>query len=151
MDAYAEKKNRHQKEVNGFPMFFAFTNDQFNAGMKKLGLNQEDTDKIYKLGNTGGYYRRDDAENLHGMFERHRSEMQAAIEADKKGNGFIFQMFHYELANHEYVVTGDLTDTLNALGLTMEDVQNSKPLSNGLNKAITKVEKEYMNAKTKRR
>lgn len=35
---YVQMKERHQKEVNEFPMMWAFNNDQFAQGMKKLGL-----------------------------------------------------------------------------------------------------------------
>ena len=36
-------------------------------------------------------------------------------------------MFRYELSNHEYVYTRDLQDTLDALGLTIEEI-NKRPL-----------------------
>ena len=61
-------KNKHQKEVNEFPFFFAFSNNQFDEGMRKFGLDPKDTDKIYKLGSTGGFYLRTDADKLHEMF-----------------------------------------------------------------------------------
>ena len=56
-----------------------------------------------------------------------------------KGTGYIYQMFLYELANHEYGYTGDVTDTLDALGLTEDEIANSKPLLHGLNKAIKEI------------
>ena len=82
MNAYIEMKNRHQREVDGFPLAFAFNKEQFAEGMKKLGLSPNDTKKIYRLGNTGGYYRREDAESLNEMFFRHAEELQGAIDGD---------------------------------------------------------------------
>lgn len=135
MNAYRELKDKQQAEVNAFPMFFAFSQQQFDEGMKKLGLEPTDTDKIYKLGNTGGFYRKSDSEALHAMFERHEQEMKDAIAADKTGDGFIFDMFDYELANHEYGYTRDMTDALEALGLTLEDINADQRLVHGLQKA----------------
>jgi hypothetical protein len=42
-------------------MFFALSKEQFAEGMSKFGLTPDDKDKIYKLGNTGGFYLRTDA------------------------------------------------------------------------------------------
>ncbi|NYC95062.1 hypothetical protein DFN09_003049 [Clostridium acetobutylicum] len=61
---YIEMKRKHQKEVNNFPMFFAFSKEQFKEGMKKLGLEPSETNKIYKFGNTGGFYKRTDSAKL---------------------------------------------------------------------------------------
>ena len=136
MNTYQAMKKRHQEEVNAFPMAFAFNDKQFAEGMKKLGLNPEDTDKIYSLTGTGGFYRRTDAINFHAMLDRHHDELQAAIDSDLTGEGFIFDMFNYELANHEYSYTGDISSTLEALNLTEDEVNNNKRLRHGLNLAI---------------
>lgn len=55
-----------------------------------------------------------------------------AIAADKTGEGFIFDMFDYELSNHEYIITYDTADTIDALGLTMADIEKNKALAHGL-------------------
>lgn len=135
MNAYKALKDKHQKEVNEFPMFFAFSNEQFDEGMKKLGLDPKDTDKIYKLGSTGGFYRKSDSQALRDMFARHRKEQADAIAADKTGEGYIFDMFDYELANHEYGYTWDMEPALDALGLTIEDVRADERMKNALKKA----------------
>jgi len=135
MNEYLALKERHQKEVNNFPMMFAFSNKQFEEGMKELGLNPDETDKIYKFGMSGGFYRRDDSEKLKEMLDRHDQEMKEAIERDKTGDGFIYDMFSYELGNHEFVVTGDTEETLNALGLSYDDVNNDNRMIYALNKA----------------
>ena len=72
------------------------------------------------------------------MLDRHTEEMKRAIEEDTTGDGFIFDMFYYELANHEYSYTGDITDTLECLGLTEEEVNADERLLHGLNRAIRK-------------
>jgi hypothetical protein len=132
MNTYSELRQKQQKEVDDFPFFFAFSNKQFEEGMAEFGLEPNDTNKIYRLSDTGDYYLRSDTDRLCEMFERHIKEVQTQIDADTTGEGFIFEMFNYELANHEYVITYDITDTLNALGLELGDVQNDQRLKHGL-------------------
>ena len=131
MNTYKVLKEKRQQEVNSFPIAFAFSDQQFDEGMRKLGLNPTDTDKVYSIGG-GGFIRKTDSNALHEMFERHEREIQEAIAADITGEGFIFDMFNYELDNHEYVITYDVTDTLEALGLTVDDINNNPLLAKGL-------------------
>ena len=115
-------------------MVFAFSDKQFEEGMQKLGLTKKDTDKVYSFGG-GGFYKKTDAEALRNMFDKHEKEMQEAIDNDLTGDGFIFEMFDYELANHEYCITWDSEPTLQALGLTIEEVKASEKLLYSFNKA----------------
>ena len=131
-NSYLQLKEKHQQETNNFPMMFAFSDKQFEEGMQKLGLTATDTDKIYSLSGTGGFYKRTDAEALHKMFKNHEEEMKQSI---NNSEGFIFDMFNYELANHEYTYTGEVDQTLDALGLTIEEIHNNKKLLHGLQKA----------------
>jgi hypothetical protein len=135
-NSYSELKKRHQKDIDDFPMFFAFSNSQFADGMRKFGLQPDDTEAIYKFGDSGGFYRRTDAKSLWDLFNRHDVEMKAAIDADATGEGFIFDMFDYELCNHEYVYTHDVSDALDALGLKVDDIKASEKLKKGLKLAI---------------
>lgn len=135
MNAYRELKNKHKKEVNDFPMFFAFSEAQFAEGMLSLGLKPTETDKLYKLGSTGGFYRKSDSPKLKEMFDRHEKEFKEAIAADPTGDGFIYDMFDDELANHEYGYTRDCGPAFDALGLTVEEIRADKRLMHALNKA----------------
>jgi len=133
---YRELKERQQQEVHEFPFFFAFNDNQFIEGMKRFGLSVEDTDKIYKFGDTGGFYLRTDAARLREMSDRHEAERKAAIAADKRGNGYIYHMFRDELINHEFTWTDELEDTLDALGITLEEINDDPRLKRGLEKAM---------------
>lgn len=133
-NAYQVLKEKHQKEFNKFPFIFAFSNEQFAEGMKKLGLQPTDTDKIYSMG-VGCFYRKTDAKELKELMDRHDKEMKNAMDKDKTGEGFIYDMFSYELANHEYGYTYDLEPTLDALGLTFDEVNANDKLKHGLDKA----------------
>jgi hypothetical protein len=52
------------------------------------------------------------------------------------GEGFILEMFDYELSNHEFTYTGDTEDTIDALGLSQGDFDNNPALKAGLRLAI---------------
>ena len=133
-NAYVALKQRHQQESDAFPFMFAFSEEQFTKGMESLGLSPTDTDQIYSIG-MGGYIRKTDASAMNEMFARHARERQEAIDADKTGTGYIYDMFDYELANHEYEYTGDVSDTLDALGLTPEQVNADPRMVRALNRA----------------
>ena len=135
MNSYIAMKNRHQQEVNALPIKFAFSDKQFEEGMKELGLKPTDTDKVYGIvGN--GFYRKTDADLIHGTFKRHAQEREEAIAADKDGTGYLFQMVQYELRNHEYCITYDVEESLAALGYTYEQVEASPVLKAALKNAI---------------
>lgn len=134
-NTYLELKTKHQEEVNNFPMAFAFNMKQFEEAMQKLGLTINDTDKIYKIPGRG-LIRKTDSPKLKELLDRLNNETKAAIDNDKTGDGFIFEMFDYELANHEYCITGSVDETLDGLGITKEQVKKNPALLHGLNKAI---------------
>ena len=134
MNVYLELKNKHQKEINDFPFGFAFSETQFNEMMvERFGLAPEDTDKIYSIGG-GGYIRKSDSDAMHEMLERHAAEREVARTENK--DDYLYHMFNYELANHEYNYTGDLTDTLDALDLTLEEINANPQIDEALQRAI---------------
>lgn len=135
MNTYSELKTRHQKEFNSLPIFFAFSDKQFKEGMEKFGLPETETDKICSIPG-GGYMKKTDLGQLEEVLARHEKEMSDAIKNDKQGNKFIFDMFSYELSNHEFTFTNSTEDTLDALGLTQKDIDQSEALQNGLRLAI---------------
>jgi hypothetical protein len=142
MNIYKQLKDQQQQEINNFPMFFAFSNKQFSEGMKKLGLEPTETDKIYKIGGTGGFYKKEDSKKLHDMFDRHDKEMKEAMSSNDE---FLIYMFYYELNNHEYIITYEVEDTLNALGLTYEEIKNDNRLYRALKEAKRMILESYNN------
>ena len=131
MSKYTELKSKHQSEVDAFPLGFAFNDTQFNEMMARWGLKPTDIREILSIGG-GGYVRKDDAKAMHEMFDRHEAERKAAMQDDE----YLYQMFNYELANHEYGYTQDLTDTLEALGLTMDEINVDPRMADALKRAI---------------
>lgn len=145
MNTYAEMKERHQERINALPLKFAFGMKQFREMMESWGLTENDTDKIYKMGGTGGFYLREDSKLIFDTFAENEIELQAAIGNDIDGYEFIKGMFSYELANHEYCITYNLEPTLDALGLSIDDVNASPALLNGLKLA----KQEYLSEAAK--
>ena len=139
-ESYEKLKKKHQDEFNRFPFMFAFSNEQFCEGMQKWGLKPTDTDKIYSLGDTGGFYLKTDAPRLREMRDRHERERKEAIANDKTGDGYIFEMFDFELKNHEYGYTGSIDEAIDALGLTVDEINADGRLLHGLEKAMGKKE-----------
>ena len=134
-NVYLTLKQEQQTEINNFPMAFAFSKSQFEKEMARLGLAVDDTDKIIGIGG-GGFIRRTDREAFDEMLKRLDAEMTAAMSADPTGDGFLFDMFDYELSNHEYIVTLSVEDTLDALGLTPEQVEADPRMKYALDKAV---------------
>ena len=131
METYAELKIRQAKELNEFEgIFFAFNDGQFQEGMTKIGLPIEDTKQIFSLG-AGGYIRKDRSEAFHAMFERHAEEKETRRKEEK----FLFDSLVYELCNHEFCITSDPSDALNALGYNKEGI-NPRILKKAMDEAL---------------
>lgn len=130
---YLELKKKHEKEFNEFPMIFAFSKSQFKEGMEKLGLTEEDTDQIYSTGN-GGYYKKTDAQKLKELFDRHKKEREENLSNEE----YLYQMFLYELGNHEYCITYELDDTLEACDISHEMLEENSLMKDCLLRAKKK-------------
>lgn len=144
MKRYIDIKREQAKKFNEFPCFFAFNEEQFNKGMESLGLTPNDTDKIYRS-EGGMYYRKADSKTLKDLIDSFGVELKEAIENDATGETYIKDMFISELTNHEYCYTMDDTDSIEALGLTFEEIENSPSLKHGLYlaKKIARYEENY--------
>lgn len=97
---YLEYKEQEQKEFEALPIFFAFGIEQFRQKMEERGLTENDTDKIYRLGHTGGYYLRTDAPIIKEYFDRERTPLDELM----KDHDFAVSAFRYEMDNHEYAI-----------------------------------------------
>ena len=118
METYTEMKARHSKEFGEFEgVFFAFSNEQLAEGMAKLGLAPDDYKSIVSIG-AGGYLLKNKREAFHALFNRQAAERKEL----KKDESKLVEALVYELSNHEYCITGNPEDALNALGLTLESV-----------------------------
>ena len=128
---YLELRKKQDEEFNTFPKFFAFSDEQFKEGLKKLGVKKDEI--VYLAG--GGYIRKIDVKSYDEMNKRHIAEFKEAC----KDLNFATSMFYYELNNHEYSYTQDISETLLGLGLSETKVAQDPILSEALQKAIDKI------------
>lgn len=142
---YLELRNRQQKRFDDFCYkyaFFAFNRDQLLKGFKKLGITEEEAaDKLYSMGG-GGFYLREKAKEFHDIVSLGMKEREDAAADPETGDKYLFQMFYFELNNHEYSYTGEMEETLDSLGYTWEDVKSDQRLAEALYKASRQIMRE---------
>lgn len=137
METYVEMMKRHQEEFNNFPVAFAFDKEGVKEGLKKLGLTENDTNKVIEI-EAGGFIKKEDKQAYEDMFDNHYKEIQEAIKTDRTGENFIKEMFYEELKNYDYGYTGDLSNTLMYCGITINDINSNPNIRRGLELAIQK-------------
>ena len=96
---YQEYLKEEQRAVNELPLFFAFSNEQFKKAMEERGLTIDDTDKIYRFGDTGGFYLRSDSDKIKAYVNR-----EDKLSELMKDHKFAVSAFRYEMDNHEYCI-----------------------------------------------
>jgi hypothetical protein len=109
---YQEFSNKQQNEFNSLPIFFAFNNEQFNEGMKNLGLEPEQTDQIFSIAG-GGYIKKTDAPLLHNFNKKQATDKIEFFKDDKN----LLEALIYEMHNHEFCYDEDLTMIFDCLGM----------------------------------
>lgn len=130
MNRYEKWSKEWQDKINNFPMFFAFSEKQFEEGLAKLGVSPTAEKAIVSIG-AGGYIRKEDVDEFKNLFSNRKSALRKEMEDDK----FLYDAFLYELYNHEYGYTGDDTDAIEALGLDAESVYADERMLRILKKA----------------
>lgn len=137
METYKEMRDRQKEEVENFPFIFAFCKEQLDDEMDAIGILGR-YDLILYLGG-GCYIEKEDREEYILMNQRHRREFYENIEQDTTGMDFCCGMFEQELNNHEYVLTWDEDETIDALGLKPEDFRKYPQLKAGLDQAVKNI------------
>ena len=147
---YAELKERHQQMWNELPIKYAFGNLQFSKMIDSLGLSMDENaenyygKKLIPIG-LGGFIHKDDVDKISEFNETVIAEKKAAIEAaknnEKNGKGFLFEMFTTELFNHEYALTENLSEALQACGVTADEINSNPYMLKALKNACDYVRK----------
>ena len=133
---YLETKKKNEELMNKTfegTVFFAFSDKQFEEGMKKIGA--KDSSELYKLG-CGGFYKKTDSEKIHQMYVDMEANEAKALE--EGGEEYAYQMFACELADHEFDYTMEIEDTLDALAYEPEEIGKNPVLYAGLERALQK-------------
>ena len=136
MTKYEELKNLQEKEINNLPLHFAFGNKQLEEKANELGFKnvEELTKNVTGIG-AGGFVLNKDFNKVMETFKRQAEEIQKLIDLDDE---FLESAFEYELGNHEYIITYDITDTLRALSISYQEFSNSERMQKIMEKAKNK-------------
>lgn len=132
---YKEMSAAHQNQIDEFLKkyaFFAFSNQQFEEGLQKLNVKQTD---LVNGGIPGFFLLKDKTADYKELAEAQEKELRAAVADPEGGEAFAYQMFKYELANHEYTYTHTTEEALDALGYTQDEIEADPRLKNALLKA----------------
>lgn len=107
---YLDLKQRHQREVEDFPIAYAFNAKQLKEAIEKLGATKEE---VTTLG-YGTVIKKTDIPAFEELLEDHRHELKMAM----KDKDFAYAAFLYEMDNHEYAInwSGD-DDVLSCFNL----------------------------------
>ena len=121
---YKVYKENRQNDFNKLPIYWAFGELQFQELLKKLNLKDtpEDLKKLVNIG-CGGLMLKS---NLHLLKEHNQTYSNNILKFWLTQNyKFAYSALKYEMANHEYYYTYDITDTLSSLGITFDDIENN--------------------------
>lgn len=131
---YIEIKNKWQEEINKFPIFWAFNEEQLQNIMKKLNIT--DKEDLRTIGG-GSVLKKEDTIKWYQLMIKQRNEMEELI---KKDDEFVKEMFEYELANYEYAYNQDIDEILENLGLNKDKLFKEKKIYD----IFKEVEKKYL-------
>lgn len=133
---YQELKEKQRKEINELPIYFAFGQKQLDEKAEELGF--KNTDEMLRnvagIG-AGGFTLIKDYDKVLNTFKRHNEETRKLIDEDDE---FVLDAFEYELGNHEYIITFDITDALSALNISFKMYDESVRLQNLMKQAKEK-------------
>lgn len=138
MSAYTDMRQRHSEETSALPIYWAFSDKRFEEILREMGMTKDDASQLRQAPG-GGFCRASDAQHIIDTLLRHKQELNDAIAADATGEGFIREMFLYELKNHEYGYTLETEDAVRACGLTPEEVEADQRLKRGLELATQQI------------
>ena len=138
---YKKWKENKQKDFDKLPIYWAFGEKQFKELLQKLNLQDtpEDLKKLVSVG-CGGIMRKCDLYLLKAHNNTFSTEiLKRWLTSNLK---FAYSAFKYEMTNHEYYYTYEIDDTLEALGINFEDIQNNALLR----LAFLRAKKDYWKA-----
>lgn len=138
---YKRYKENRQNNFKKLPIYWAFGEQQFKELLQKLNLQDtpEDLKKLVNIG-CGGLMLKTDLNLLKNHNETYSKEkLLFWLTHNFK---FAYGALKYEMNNHEYYYTYDITDTLESLDLTFEDIEKNAYLK----LAYLRAKKDYIKA-----
>ena len=132
---YKSVEEKYQKQINNFPCIVAFSKKSVKEKLSNLNVNSiDDLKQIIP----GYFIRKSDVEDFKQININKQNEIKALYNG-YKGYRFAKSMFKTLLNDFEYIYSNDLTDTLEALHLTLEEIESNKNLRIGLKLALKEI------------
>lgn len=102
--AYLDLIEKQREELNGFPIAYAFNDEQLKEALEKLGATKDECVTIF---GHGDIVKKENAKPFLDMLKRHSREIKDLITSDKD---IAEAAFLYEMDNHEYAINWDGDD-----------------------------------------
>lgn len=143
-ETYLELRQRQQHEFNMLPLKFAYSDEQLKKGMKELGLDPTDTDKIVKIYDDFTFYdftfcRKEDVDKIIDFIERCSKELEEAFQ----DYDFVIDAFQCELDDHSFALTGNWragTEAIaDALGMDPKEMLKDSFYQSALREAMERI------------
>lgn len=116
---YINLVEKHRKEIEAFPIAYAFDEKQLKEALEKLGA--KDVSECVTISGIGDIVLKKDAPRYIQTLKDQRKETLEAL----KDKDFAVAAFRYEMDNHEYAINYDGDgDVLGCFGMEMEDLIN---------------------------
>lgn len=117
---YLDLIDKQRKEIEDFPIAYAFNDEQLKEALKKLGV--ESTDECVTIFGSGDIVKKENALPFIEMLKCHTRIVQNKLKEDPD---FAEAAFLYEMDNHEYAINMDGDDdVLRCFGMDYEDLRN---------------------------
>lgn len=131
---YLDLKAKHEKEISDFPIAYAFSDEQLQEALKKLGATKEECVTIF---GHGDIVKKENAGRFIALLKRQTEEIKNTLITDKL---VAESAFLYEMDNHEYAINYDGDeDVLRCFGLDEEEL-----IELGLERAYLRARNKHM-------
>lgn len=127
MNKYIEFKNKEHEIYNNMPYIrYAFGEEQIIKVFNEWGLKYpKHRDKVTSLFGAGDIIQKKDLP----LFNQWKRENLDSLQQEKqellKDREFVYDMFMYELGNHEWQLSYNNNEVLYACGLTRKNIENN--------------------------
>ena len=98
--AYLELQKQQRKELEDFPIAYAFNEEQLKQALEKLNATKKECVTVWGCGDI---LKRTDVPAFKEMLKRHREEIHELLKDEQAAE----EAFLYEMDNHEYAINYD--------------------------------------------
>lgn len=117
--AYLDLQEKHRKELNDFPIAYAFNDTQLQEALEKLGAKS--VDECVTVMGSGDIVKKENGKPFLDLLKRQVKEVQDLLLSDID---IAEAAFLYEMDNHEYAINwGGDEDLLSCFGIDYAELE----------------------------